>query len=414
VNTLAKPPQLIVPAGFHPRDYLPYALRRDHDCARWLVSTILRKLASRPGKTLRPVALYSRHLERMMGRRYAMIVKALIDGHVVSRTHHYTVGERSFGYYLDRRFVDQPHIRVEITDDRLRNRIERFKDECRAKQLARFRPIHRELFRLQRQLRVDEGEAASIVAGLPPESNPFDVQGILLRDIIDHRYRMSIGPTSHRIYNAITSLARPARKALRIGGAPLAGIDLKCCQPALLAMLMQGNLKITQIAKTAEHSKVYTCPDSLPALPPDCVDADVRDFAFRTADGSLYDFLVERVPGQTRALLKRGFLRDFLAKKGCYDSPVENAVRNHWPSVHSFVRTTNRDDHAALIRALQRTEAWLVIDRVCGRLVDSRPDDFAITLHDAVYSHPDHTPAVRTAFGDTFDEMGFSIGLDAA
>lgn len=409
-------PQFIIPAGFDTRDYLSYSLRRQHDCARWLVNTILRKLARRPDHSTAPVRLHAQHLKRMMGRRYVDIIRALMDGDVLHRTP-YAVGSRSFGYCLDRRFAEQPHIRRDVEDSRLLRRIEELQQESRAKKLELFKPIHRQLAQLQRQLTIDSVEANRALAELPPESNPYDVQGILFRDIAEHRFRLTVGPVSHRVFNSITSMCRPVRKALRIHGSPLVGIDLKCCQPALLSMLIQGSCETTQIAKSGNHSKVHPCvsPETRPLADPSLwLRRDVRDFACRTSDGSLYDFLLEQVPGLSRDQLKRRFLCDVLAKKGKYDSAVEKAVAKLWPSVLEFVRHTNRFDRAELIRALQRAEASLVIEQVCSRIVDYHPGDFAITIHDAIYSHPEHAWAIEQAFESAFDEMGFSIGLEPA
>lgn len=82
-----------------------------------------------------------------------------------------------------------------------------------------------------------------------------------------------------------------------------------------------------------------------------------------------------------------------------------------FPEVFRFVRACNRDDHATLIRVLQRLESWLVIETVCARIVRRRPDLFVLNLHDAVYATPNELPQVVAAFEEVFDELGFRINL---
>jgi hypothetical protein len=88
--------------------------------------------------------------------------------------------------------------------------------------------------------------------------------------------------------------------------------------------------------------------------------------------GLLYERLVE-LTGLSRDQVKLCFLRDVLAKRGRYPSVVESAFREDFPSVYRVIRWVNRDDHCALIRHLQRAEAWLVIDCVAPRLIGHVP-----------------------------------------
>lgn len=402
-------PQLIVSESFHPRDCLPYSLRRHHDIARWLVSTILQRTAYTPGKAIRPVRLYAPYLKHMMGRRYRDIIAAMLESSVIHRTP-YRRGQHSFGYLLDNRFVLDRHVRVDVRNTKLIARIDERRREAHKKARECFLPIHKRLFRLQRQLTVDTAQAARLLKTIPVGSNPFDAQGILLANIADRQFKMTIGPSSGRIFNSITSMSRMVRPALRIDGEPLVGVDVCCCQPALLGMLIRGRLQPAQSAKSGKHSKVLRCLSAvLPVLPADC--ADVRAFADLSSRGSLYDFLQMALPGIARPLLKRRLLCDVFGKRGDYPSEVETAFVREFPNVHRFIREVNREDHAALLRTLQRCESLLVIEEVCDQLVQRHPEEFAITIHDAVYSHPRHITAVEHAFTDAFDKLGFHMRL---
>jgi hypothetical protein len=79
--------------------------------------------------------------------------------------------------------------------------------------------------------------------------------------------------------------------------------------------------------------------------------------------------------------------------------------------VHSFIRFVNYDDHAALIRELQRAESTLVVNTVCGRFAERFPKEFVVTLHDAVYTRPSAVDAMVGTFGEVFKELDFPMKL---
>ena len=86
--------------------------------------------------------------------------------------------------------------------------------------------------------------------------------------------------------------------------------------------------------------------------------------------GRLYEHLMAKT-GLCRGAVKRGLLRDVFGKRGSYPSEVEQAFRQSFPGVWSFVRRFNREDHGALFKELQRVESDLVIGDVAGSVVGS-------------------------------------------
>ncbi len=99
---------------------------------------------------------------------------------------------------------------------------------------------------------------------------------------------------------------------------------------------------------------------------------------------------------------------DVLAKKGTYQSDVENEFRRRFPAVWEAIQRINETSHCNLIRLLQRLEAWFVIERVSPRLVDRLP---IVTLHDAVYAPVHDLGPVEDAFRETLAEIGWRLAL---
>jgi hypothetical protein len=393
-------PHFTLPQSFAPGDYLAFSMRRHHDAARWFVSTIMTKLARRRG--LGCVRLRAEFLRRMMGRRSNTIVDRLLAGGAVSRGP-YLVGSHAFGYVLDNRFAGDRHIRVPVVDDRMIERIHRLREQSIQCTSARYGPVHHKLYVDQQRLRIDGDAARECLLQLPPSCNPYDAQGIQIADIERHQFRLSVGRWG-RVQNNITSLKRELRQHLRIDGEELAELDLIAAQPALLSLLIQVNHQATQFTKTAHHRSGTPWPPCL-CLPRVSLPAALEIERYRRVvlTDDVYSILAD-VAGVVRADAKRRFLVDVLAKDGEYPSAVEDAFKREFPGTHRFIRTVCRDDHATLIRMLQRLESWLVVEQVCGRL-----DVPAITLHDAVFATIATMPTVERAFRTVLQEIGFPM-----
>ena len=117
--------------------------------------------------------------------------------------------------------------------------------------------------------------------------------------------------------------------------------------------------------------------------------------------------------GLTRDAVKLALLRDVIAKKGNYPSPVESAFEALFPSVHRYIKWVNGDYHGQLIRDLQRAEADLVIGTLAPRLVKHK-GLFFITLHDSVFAKESEIGIVREEFNNLIKDYGVRIRLKPA
>jgi hypothetical protein len=99
------------------------------------------------------------------------------------------------------------------------------------------RPIHDQWHQWQSSLRIDKRQTQRVIADMPPKSNPYDAQTLLVDRICPGQHRF-IGDDYGRVHNSITSLHRTLRPALRMAVQPLGNVDIVNSQPALLAVLM--------------------------------------------------------------------------------------------------------------------------------------------------------------------------------
>lgn len=404
------PFSFILPASFDPAEFLKSpALITRRDDARYFVSLILTKLARRDVDELGVVRLRGEFLKNIMHQTdYAAVVKSLLDGGAVERFR-YTVGERSFGFRLASRFVTDNHVRVPATDSRLIRRLQRFHEQAVVELDSRMKPVHRALALHQQRLQIDGDDARRTLASLPPDCNLFDTQGILIRDIERHEFRISVGQYG-RVANNITCLKRELRQALHVDGEPLVCVDLSCAQPALLGKLIADNGSKAKAEGRQGEGREQSGSNYDSSFRP---ASDLDSYLPLVQTGRFYEYMQEQLLAYdiSRDEIKRRFLVDVLAKKGNYSSTVENAFQQLFPSVHRFIQWTNRDgqEHANLIRLLQQAESSFVIETVCSELVTRHPRMFCISLHDAIYSTVGDVPRVEQAFHRAFQKTRFPM-----
>jgi hypothetical protein len=279
---------------------------------------------------------------------------------------------------------------------------------------------------LQESLSIDES-ADAILANLE-KPNARLCQSFLLERIRQKEPGFSVSSTG-RVFNGLTGLARPLREAVRLAGEPMAGVDIRCAQPALLTLLMGicdpknvPRYKRMMLESLSHWSSLVPRPVSARLLlacsflsEPLCVGADSSVFRDLVFSGGLYEQLIGLCTAggiplgdDPRDTVKLLLVRDVLAKRGHYPSEFERVFRMAFPSVYRFIRRFNARDHSTLICSLQRLESWLVIENVAPRLVEKIP---FLSLHDAIYARAVDVSTVVAAFEETFDRLGFRLRL---
>lgn len=360
----------------------------------------------------------AKYLRKIMHKHdYNKVVDALLAGGAVERVAYHN-GDCPFGYRLADRFLQDKHVRIAAQDPRLIGRLHLFHQQAECERLGRMKPVHFALERLQKQLDIDGDLAREIIASLPPSSNPWDIQGVLVRDIESQDYHLNVGRYG-RVSNNISSMKREVRAALRHGKEQLKHVDIKCCQPALIGLIMQKEEK--QQEQRQDQTKDQSIYDA-PLHPSD--RGGFVNYCEMGQSGELYDFLLPRLKhGKglkiTRDQLKKRFLTDVVAKRKAnshgaeYPSSVEDAVRSAFPGAYRFIRKFNGDgwEHENLIRRLQQEESKLVIETVAADLVMRHPKVFFLTLHDAIFTTERYIPLVVNAFEAAFDGSGYPMSL---
>lgn len=397
----------VLPRTFQPANVLSGKLILRADDARWLVSTIVRKTATKQIDLWGCVRLHSDILRRVMDPRdYPKIIGALVDAGVIEKLG-YCAGVKSTGYRLAARYLGDRCVRVPITDPRLRMRLECERERLNNESGRPWKPIHFALNQQQQTITLDDS-VDTLVEALPAHTRLC--QDVLVANIRDRRYPFTIGSTG-RVFNSITGLKRELRAALRFNREPIAAVDIKNAQPGLLAFLLNrlppssGCKSRSTYKHTRSRGSVAPAPVvcSVPLLlPADMLGSDAFGFARFVADGSFYERLQQKT-ALSREVVKKRFLVDVLAKQGKYPSEVEAAFAQMFPTVYRAIRTINGNDHSTLIRLLQEAESWLVVENVALAVLKRGIN--AQTLHDSIFAPAKQIKTVAEVFAQELAKL---------
>ena len=270
--------------------------------------------------------LHSSILRRVMSQRhYTKVIGALVEGEVLDPLAPYCAGIKSRGYRLSTKSTAQHCKHVPAEDLRSIERILRELKRIRQEQRTRWLPIHEHLDRIQRESTI-VSSADAILAGLRPEARLC--QQVLVEDIRQGVFKFSVSITG-RCFNALTGLKRSLRAAVRLCGEPIGGVDIRCAQPALLAILLRGEPKVKMSPHIYRLRPVVCCCESLllslPPSPPSVPSRELRLLEELVVEGDLYQELVRLClssgvmlpggPDDRREAAKKLLLRDVLAKR---------------------------------------------------------------------------------------------------
>jgi hypothetical protein len=214
-----------------------------------------------------------------------------------------------------------------------------------------------------------------------------------------------------RFHSILTRMPRWMRSAIRIDGRPLDEVDIRATQP------------LVQAIHAAHHG---TPPAPATTAPP-------------TPDTIIYQICTHDLPDDLAEFFRDyptvDFYRWVAPKFGmpCGTDEERSAVKKAWawlvfadpekaaripewrqrwdayraacPSVARWLQDAKRENYREAARACQRFEGRLMIQGVCGELMDRHPDLPILTIHDAILSPPDGIPivcdAIRSAWATT-------------
>lgn len=191
-----------------------------------------------------------------------------------------------------------------------------------------------------------------------------------------------IGEQSQRIFHPIAMMPQRLRARLRCQGEAVTSLDIRCCQPFLLGLLLREN-------------------DEAAPIP----DVEFDRYMELTRSGKFYEalgrYLVHSV---CRDEIKRLSYRDiFFGKRLHHKSDIVRAFSELFPVMgRSLARL--RKAVSSLASELQRREARLIFGDVLPSLQAAFPDTPITTVHDAILLPSGIAAAAKALMAQTVEE----------
>ena len=221
---------LYVPDTFDPIVHLPEELRHLADYARYLLHRInVGRVHLRRGHGL--VYLKRDYLVQFIPKkRFTAIRDALVDSDVIYVRKFCIRGEMSFGYRL-RYPHNQGFIHHQPTTNKLIQKIQQWRK--RESDTLRH-PVHRELRRYLKAIKIDEQSALKSVHGSPFQKS---AQIAMIKRIVEGDF-FSVPDKFGRFHSNLTNLKRTIRPFLRYENSRLCNLDIANSQPMIFCLLL--------------------------------------------------------------------------------------------------------------------------------------------------------------------------------
>jgi hypothetical protein len=383
-----------------PQNYDPDSIpERWRDYSAWVVGRIYRDCQFRASAdgldSFTP--LWSVRLKETLPRKeYCAILKDLIDRGIIEENKSYCAGRGSHrgwskSYRLSRPLRDAPHQSHWLTHPELVRKLHRQRERDDRKYDGN---------EVYRHLRANV-QCLEVAPGSPTKES-FSLNYIADRE----SYYTVCG--QGRVHTPLTNMGRRFRKYLRAGGLPLVQTDIVNSQPLLLGLtLLRSEALLNdpgfreysamtreqwQITGTAEQKgETNTNPDVgiYSYTRPSDRNGDIQRYVECCRVGQIYERLQD-LTGYTRDRVKSLYMAVIYGHPNDGDTVVGRAVRQLFPGCWNAIVGLKGDNHPALAKLMQTVESYVVIGRVCRRILEEYPTAPLLTLHDSLVTTPEY------------------------
>lgn len=350
------------------------------------------------------IHLHSHTLRSIIGQRYFIPIRNnLLSREVIEMDHSYSVSEFSKSYRLTDNYRGIKHKKVKIEDEKILQRINKHK----LKQINDVpeRPEYKFLFDNLNRININYTEALKFInqnySGDPDIYNAYRVS---IDYIHEKTFFFKVDTIAGRCHTNITNLSRELRPFLNYEGKPLINIDISNSQPFFFNILIQNFFKEKMLKKSIsfnyssysnlfkpyKHSK-QSYNNNLPYV---VQFPDIAMYEKLTSEGKFYEYQMNEagLKSKERQDFKKGFFGKvfFCQSRDHYTYNEAKLFRKLFPNVYRIILHYKKEDYKQLAINLQRAEADLIINKVCKRIAEERPEIFICTIHDSILTTEDN------------------------
>ncbi|AWM39836.1 hypothetical protein GobsT_17940 [Gemmata obscuriglobus] len=419
------------PHDFDPLNFLPAALRRQSDAARVLVHQIEFRRLDKRHRADEWVTLQAKYLRNVVGVDHCEAIRdCLASEGVISVKRSFVVGQKSFEFKIGPRFQNSMFRRFPITDKFLLRRMGKHLGRTGPKADC---PTELALYSWLKGLTIDADGARDYVRAHGGAAE-WVRQKTLTVDMLAERDLWFTRDRFGRIHTNFTNLWSGLRRFLSVGGSPLVEMDIANSQPLFFGLLAMVKWRSSQEASSQCQQDVEECRNnsgritnvnskSILSPPPllSLYDAgihhgnirrslppDLAEYLGLVERGDFYEHLMRkaRLTWAKRSQFKDSFFQHVFYAKRVYRNPIANVFRKEFPTAHAVLTAIKKSDPRDAPHKMQQLEADFVIGTCCRKLSADHPAVPLLTLHDGIWTTPDHIGLVRRTVQDEFAKLG--------
>lgn len=180
-----------------------------------------------------------------------------------------------------------------------------------------------------------------------------------------------------RIYSSITNLNREFREHLLLDGQKLVKLDIKSCQPYILAKLSKDKYMLDLC--TCKEKDFYSYVG-------DVLGIGDREKAKKTVIGALFD-----------------------KEDRIYRRDVQNALQDHFPVAYAYMNKVKKNGYNQLAIKLEQEEV-MYMEKVWKILTDEKIR--FLTIHDCLMVHKENVKRVEEVMKSVFGKNPPRIKMD--
>lgn len=343
------------------------------------------------------IPLKAEYLRAIIVRDYNRYRNILIDKNIIDCDGRYIKGQKSLGYKLLPPYSEVKHKQIILENKLILKNIEKWK----TKRLPKTK-VHQHLYKFLDKLSIDEDNSLASIKDL--NTVEYNFCELAINKFIDKDFFL-ISDDYGRVHTNVTSLKSSLRKFLTYEGKKLYNVDIVNSQPLILLLIpfLSNTIRCT-FSDFLESDKL-----------------DIFKYKELVEKGELYeylinnsnfdDYLVEQNKEYDREPFKETFFREvFFGRK------VSGYFWDLFPSVANIIAHVKKDDYRSLAWMMQRAESDLIINKICGRIMEEYPKCFISTIHDSILTTAEHVDKVKSTMLEEFKKLGLlpSIRIEPA
>ena len=368
------------------------------------------------------INLNAKYLEKIIGKSYKSHLNYLLDNGIISIVSGYIPGNYSRSYKLNDNYFGVPEwyeIKSYILSKNLKNLKKSEKKDNQYLYLKKWLNKltldieHADVTtNLSFELKKSCPEYQEIIFGTNRPKNP-DRQYYHSKMVIElfknDDYPFYVDDKGYRAHTILTRSNKSIRHFIKCNGEDLVSVDLKNSQPYLLLCL--GNPSMLEKSKKKEGKPNQTQPThqpiiSIPALSPIHISSimfgfssgiqysiEFQEYKKLVSSGCIYEFFEDKIKIDPKELKKGISKRDIVkhrmmlclySKNSGYSGGMKTAFKKHFPKLYALICKLKAEKHNTLALLLQRIESYLILDVICKRISEEKPDLPIFTIHDCI------------------------------